>query len=70
LLAFVLSMSAFITPHLMGGGKVFVLATEIYDAGTQTLDWPAAAALSVYALVLLGVVLAAHAAVVRKVAAS
>lgn len=68
LLAFLLGVSAFITPKLMGGGRVFVLATEIYDAAMQTLDWPAAAALSVYVLALLVVVLLAQAALSRRIA--
>ena len=67
LLAFVLGVSAFITPKLMGGGRVFVLATEIYDAATTTLDWPGAAALSLYVLALLAVVLAAQAVLTRRV---
>lgn len=66
LLAFVLGVSAFITPKLMGGGRVFTLATEIYDAATQTLDWPAAAALSVYVLVLLALLLALQAGFARR----
>ena len=67
LLAFVLGVSAFITPKLMGGGRVFTLATEIYDAATQTLDWPAASALSIFVLVLLTAILAGQGALLRRV---
>jgi putative spermidine/putrescine transport system permease protein len=66
LLVFVLSISTFITPRLLGGGVVQVLATEIYDQTTGLLNWPFAAALSVILLLLFGAIIFAYQGVIKK----
>lgn len=66
LLCFVLAVSSFITPKLMGGGRVFLLATEIYDQAIVTLNWPLAATLSVIVLIIFGAALMAYSAVLKR----
>ncbi|POR49196.1 ABC transporter permease [Bosea psychrotolerans] len=58
-LGFVLSMSAYITPKLLGGGRVFVLATEIFEQATTNTNWPVASVLAIYTLLLLLLLLVA-----------
>lgn len=45
-IVFVLSLGFFITPALLGGGKVMMVAVLIEQEVHQTLNWPLAAALS------------------------
>lgn len=55
LLVFTLSASYFITPTLLGGARLPVLASAIYETATKTLEWHFAAAQSI--VLLAGVVL-------------
>ena len=55
LLVFTLSASSFITPNLLGGSRIQVLAASIYRSVTQTLDWNFAAAQAV--ILFVGVLL-------------
>lgn len=60
LLVFVLSVSSFVTPQLMGGGRVFVLATEVFNEATVTLNWQLAAALSMVLMVIFGALISLY----------
>ncbi|NKM65694.1 ABC transporter permease subunit [Rhizobium leguminosarum bv. viciae] len=53
-LVFVITVSAFITPKVLAGGRVPLLATEIYDQAILTLNWPVASVLSYIALIIFG----------------
>lgn len=55
LLVFTLSASSFVTPNLLGGSRIQVLAASIYRSVTQTLDWQFAAAQAV--ILFVGVLL-------------
>ena len=59
ILVFVLTISALVTPRLLGGPTYRVMSTLIYDEFLQRLNWPAgsAQALALTAIVLLLILL-------------
>jgi putative spermidine/putrescine transport system permease protein len=57
ILNFALTISAFITPAMVGGGSFTVMPTLIYQSTIVTLDWPTAATTALILLIVaLGVV--------------
>lgn len=66
LLVFTLSASYFITPSLLGGARLPVLASSIYEAASKTLEWNFAAAQSIVLLLGVLVLLIPYARLTRK----
>lgn len=67
LLVFVLTISSFVTPRLLGGGRVFLMATEIYDQATYTLNWPFASAISFLLLVIFSAVIMVYLRISKRI---
>ncbi len=71
ILVFVLTISALVTPRLLGGPTYKVMSTLIFDEFLQVLNWPRGAAMAfiltaiVLALVWLSALLARKLAIVR-----
>jgi len=59
LLNFSIATGAFITPAILGGGRVHVVATEIRQQTLQLLDYPTASTLAVVLILIVLVVVAA-----------
>lgn len=67
LIVFALAASAFATPAIIGGRRLKVVPTTIYDEFLGNLNWPLGAALSVVLVVIvLGVSLAVNRLVERR----
>ncbi|HEY1941797.1 MAG TPA: ABC transporter permease [Roseiarcus sp.] len=64
-LVFVLTISALVTPRLLGGPAYKVMATVIYDEFLSDLDWPSGAALA-FVLTVIALAIVAIASLLTK----
>jgi len=63
---FVLSIGNFITPDLLGGGRIQMVGNLIYDQFLSARDWPFGAALSMILIFIMMVLLFAQAVAVNR----
>lgn len=63
---FVLSIGNFITPDLLGGGRIQMVGNLIYDQFLSARDWPFGAALSLALIVIMMALLFAQAVAVNR----
>lgn len=65
LLVLTLAMSSFVTPALVAGPRVRVIATEIYDQSVNLINWPLAGAMAIVLMLLIMLVSALYGRVLR-----
>ena len=63
---FVLSIGNFITPDLLGGGRLLMVGNLIYDQFLSARDWPFGAALSLALIMIMMLLLFAQAVAVNR----
>jgi putative spermidine/putrescine transport system permease protein len=68
-IVFMLTISAFVTPRFIGGTKVPMLGSLVYEQVLIVLNWPFAAAMSVILLVIALLIAAAAGRATRPMAA-
>ncbi|TFF23193.1 ABC transporter permease [Jiella endophytica] len=66
LIVFSLSASAFATPAILGGRRVKVASTTVYDEFLNTLNWPLGAAIAIILLVAVLAIMVAWNRLVEK----
>ncbi|SMF77061.1 putative spermidine/putrescine transport system permease protein [Tistlia consotensis] len=66
LIVFSLSASAFATPAILGGRRVKVVSTTVYDEFLNTLNWPLGAAIAILLLVAVLLVMVSYNRVVER----
>lgn len=65
---FVLSIGNFITPDLLGGGRLQMVGNLIYDQFLSARDWPFGATLSMFLIALMMILLFVQALLSRRAA--
>ena len=60
ILVFALCLSAYVTPALLGGGRIKVMASLIFEQFMRTSNWPLGAAIACLLLIFTGVVIFAY----------
>ena len=68
LLVYSVSISALVTPALMGGRKTRMLGNLVYDEVLTSMNWPFASAIAVVLLIVTGAVMATYLRTMRVLA--
>jgi ABC-type spermidine/putrescine transport system permease subunit I len=66
ILVFALCLSAYVTPALLGGGRIKVMASLVFEQFMRTANWPLGSAISCVLLIVTGFVIFAYGRVLER----